>query len=167
MNFLRISVPVILLVMFAACSSSGGTAVTSPGSTAPVTTTGALTSRPSAEPLEGGVGQTGSAESSTPVTTAAPTVPASIGVTFVTVQGGSPGSQAQVSVLTAAEAPCSISYVDPAGTASTAQGLFDQRASRSGAVSWTWTIDTDTGPGTGSVTVTCNGVSATTPIQIR
>jgi hypothetical protein len=178
MNSLRVLVPVILLALFAACSSSGGTTVHSPASTVAATTTLTTSVRPSpapADPLGGAAGQTAPAAALTPVATAtstapptaAPTVqPAPTGVTFVSVQGGSPGSYAAVSVLTAAEAPCSISYANPAGTNTPAQGLFDQRASRSGAASWNWKIDDNTGLGVGRVIVTCGGASATTPIQI-
>ena len=99
--------------------------------------------------------------------TAAPTAHAALmGVTFGSVQGGSPGSDAAVSVLTAAEALCSISCVDPAGTNSSAQRLAGQRASRTGAASWSWKTDGNASPGTGLVTVTCNGASATTSIPI-
>jgi hypothetical protein len=45
-----------------------------------------------------------------------------------------------VSVRTAPGAQCSIAYITPAGTASTAQGLVPMVANSSGMVSWTWAI---------------------------
>src|ERR1700674_3017155 len=177
MNTLRAFVPAVLLVLFAACSGSGGTTVNAPTSTAAAATTltaSVRTSPAPADPLGGAAEQTAPAAALSPGATATPTAPptaptavnAPMGVTFVSVQGGPSGSYAAISVLTAAEAPCSIGYVDPAGTNSSAQGLADQRASRTGAVSWSWKIDGNASSGTGSVTVTCNGASATTSIPI-
>ena len=95
-----------------------------------------------------------------------PSAPASAGVTFVAVVGGAPGGAASVTVQTAPGAACTIGYVTPAGTQSSAQGLVPKTAERGGYVSWSWVIGSNTRPGTGSVTVTCNGVSATTALQI-
>ena len=61
----------------------------------------------------------------------------------------------------------SISYRTSAGTPSTAQGLASTTADANGQVSWTWNIGSSTRPGTGTVIVTCNGASASSPIQIE
>jgi len=108
----------------------------------------------------------------TPAVTAAPAAvpvqpaPASSGVRFVAVQGTSPGRNASVTVQAAASARCSIRYITPLGTNSTAAGLVSQTADASGSASWTWLIGGNTTRGTGSVTVTCNNASASSPIQI-
>ena len=104
--------------------------------------------------------------STNPTPTPIPTNPPSTGVTFLLVTGGPPGANAYVKVQTAANASCSISYVTPSGSTSTAQGLGNKSADGSGIVDWTWKIGTKTNPGTGTVTVTCNGVSASTGITI-
>jgi hypothetical protein len=69
-------------------------------------------------------------------------------------------------VKTVAGATCSITYTTPAGTVSRAQGLDTRKADGSGMITWSWLIGGNTRRGTGNVTVSCNGVSATTPIQI-
>ena len=99
-----------------------------------------------------------------PVTTPPPSQ--QTGVTFVSVVGGPPGGTASVTVQTSPGAQCSITYVTPAGTVSQAQGLEQKTADASGQVSWQWKIGSNTRPGTGTVTVTCNGVQASTSIQI-
>lgn len=88
------------------------------------------------------------------------------GVTFTSVVGGPPGGHASASVSTAPGANCTISYVTPAGTHSTAQGLIPKTADATGSVSWTWNIGGNTRPGTGTVTVTCGSVSASAAITI-
>jgi hypothetical protein len=92
--------------------------------------------------------------------------PAEADVRFTSVVGGPPGGTASVAVQTAPNASCSIKYITPRGTDSTAQGLIPKTADASGRVSWSWVIGTATQPGTGRVTVTCGGASATAPIQI-
>ncbi len=91
---------------------------------------------------------------------------AAAGVTFTSVVGGRPGAVASASVQTSAGASCSIVYVTPAGTTSTAQGLYSKTADSAGNVSWTWNIGSRTRPGVGTVTVTCGGASASSPIAI-
>jgi hypothetical protein len=88
------------------------------------------------------------------------------GVEITSVSGGRPGGRASVAVQTTPGASCSISYRTPAGTPSTAQGLGAKAADASGMVSWTWNIGPSTRPGNGTVVVTCNGASASSPIQI-
>jgi len=87
-------------------------------------------------------------------------------VTFVKVQGASPGHYATVTVETTPNAKCSIVYTTPSGRTSTAAGLDDETSDGKGEASWTWLIGGRTNPGTGTITVTCNGVSATSDISI-
>jgi len=88
------------------------------------------------------------------------------GITFVSVDGGSPGQNASVTVETTPNASCSISYTTPSGRASKAKGLGDKNTDADGKVSWTWLIGARTKPGTGHVTVRCGEKSATTQISI-
>jgi hypothetical protein len=104
------------------------------------------------------------APTATPTMT--PTATAMSGVTFTRVQGAKPGNVATATVQTAPAAPCTIGYVTPRGTQSEAAGLVPKTADAGGKVSWSWLIGGNTTPGTGTVTVTCNGVSASSPITI-
>ena len=88
-------------------------------------------------------------------------------VKFVSVEGGPPNGTASVTVQTKPGASCSIQYKTPSGTNSTAQGLVNQTASSTGAVSWSWKIGSSTRPGKGSVLVTCDGQSASSSITIQ
>jgi outer membrane biosynthesis protein TonB len=96
-----------------------------------------------------------------------PPPPAATGVTIVSITSPrSPGQTATLSARAAPGASCSISYVTPAGTNSTAQGLIAKQADGAGNVSWSWVIGSNTRAGTGTVRVTCNGQTATTQIVI-
>jgi hypothetical protein len=88
-------------------------------------------------------------------------------VAITSISGAAPGDSASLAVQTQPGASCSISYRTPSGTASTAQGLEPKTADASGEVTWTWNIGQATRRGTGSVAVTCNGASATSPIEIQ
>ena len=101
----------------------------------------------------------------TPVPTATPTS-ATNGVHFVTVQGGPPGGNASVTVQTAPEAKCFITYTTPSGTTSKAEGLDEKVADSNGFVTWEWKIGPSTKQGKGDVTVTCNSAKAATEIEI-
>jgi hypothetical protein len=87
-------------------------------------------------------------------------------VEITSIAGARPGGRASVAVQTTPGASCSIAYRTPAGTLSTAQGLGTKAADANGMVSWSWNIGPSTRPGTGTVVVTCNGASASSPIQI-
>jgi micrococcal nuclease len=78
-----------------------------------------------------------------------------------------PGGTATLTARAWPGALCSIRYVTPSGNVSTAQGLIPKTAGSDGSISWTWVIGSRTRPGTGEVTVTCDGVSASTAIEIR
>jgi hypothetical protein len=88
-------------------------------------------------------------------------------ITFLSVNGASPGGYASVTIQTNPGADCSIRYVTPHGTISQARGLENQSADADGKVSWNWKIGSKTEPGNGGVTVTCNGQSATADITIE
>lgn len=102
----------------------------------------------------------------------APTAtPAPLNVDFVTVDGGRPGSHANVTISTQSGATCSIFYRTPLGTSSKAAGLDDKQTNGSGNVSWSWLIGGNTRPGTGTVSVRCTAPdgrsgSASSPITI-
>jgi hypothetical protein len=117
-------------------------------------------------------GATG-APSSTPVTDSssavADTSASDQAVTFASVNGGPPGGRASVTVQADPGATCSVQYVTPAGTKSTAQGQganVSKTVGPDGSASWTWAIGPTTRPGAGSVTATCSTGTATTPISI-
>jgi hypothetical protein len=101
-----------------------------------------------------------------PTVAPAPMPGSATGVQILSVSGARPGGTASARVQTTPGASCSISYRTPAGTSSTAQGLTSKVADSNGVADWTWNIGPSTRPGTGSVTVTCNGTSASSPIQI-
>jgi hypothetical protein len=88
-------------------------------------------------------------------------------LTFLTVDGASPGHHASVTVQATPNAECSIVYTTPSGRTSKAAGLEPKTADIDGKVSWIWLIGGRTAPGTGHVTVTCNGDSAETDITIQ
>ena len=88
------------------------------------------------------------------------------GVQITSVAGARPGGRATLAARTTPGASCSIAYRTPAGTSSAAQGLTAKTADANGVVAWFWEIGPSTRPGTGSVVVTCNGVSARSPLQI-
>jgi hypothetical protein len=77
------------------------------------------------------------------------------------------GGNASATIQTATGAACSIGYVTPAGTNSTAQGLVSETADGSGVCAWTWKISSSTKPGTGTVTITANGSRQSFPIVIQ
>jgi hypothetical protein len=105
-------------------------------------------------------------ETAVPTPARAPVQGSPGGVQITSITGAPPGGRAGVAVQTTPGASCSISYRTPAGTSSTAQGLTSRSADANGMVSWSWSIGPTTRPGTGTVTVSCNGTSASSPIQI-
>lgn len=87
-------------------------------------------------------------------------------VTFLTVQGTVPGGQASVTVQTRPNESCSIVYTTPTGEESTAAGLNNQAADRTGRATWRWTVPPSTPIGAGKVTVRCGGARAEAVLQI-
>ncbi len=88
-------------------------------------------------------------------------------VTFSSVTGASPGGRASVTVQTSPNAVCVIDYWGPNGRDRYEFGaLHVKRADSNGVVSWSWLIAPNTPSGNGTVTVSCDGATASTPIQI-
>jgi|GEM_PF-469970 len=104
--------------------------------------------------------------SDTPTPTSVAPPSSSTTLRFISVQGAAPGGEASVTVQNSAGMSCSIAYVTPAGTTSTAQGLEAKNTDADGLASWTWRIGGGTNPGVGTVTVTCGGESASATITI-
>ena len=79
------------------------------------------------------------------------------------------GGNAKV-VIEVASGPgttCFLSYVTPAGTNSSAQGLGTKTADAKSRCSWKWKIGPSTKPGTGAVYITVGGVQRYYPITIK
>jgi hypothetical protein len=77
------------------------------------------------------------------------------------------GGTASATIQTGAGAACSIGFVTPSGSQSTAQGLAPETANGNGVCAWTWKISSNTKPGTGTVTITANGATQSFPIVIQ
>jgi hypothetical protein len=88
------------------------------------------------------------------------------GITFLAVNGASPGHAASLTAQTKPNADCSITYTPPSGRVSHAKGLTDKTSDADGKVSWSWLIGARTKSGEGTVTVKCGAHSATTQISI-
>ena len=149
------------------------TATTAPTVTAAAAATPAPTVTPTPKPTPTPLPPTPTAVPSTPTpvpptpTPVPPTpTPSGPSVAFTAVTGASPGGNASVTVHTAPDASCSISYETPAGSESKAAGLVDKTADGAGNVSWSWRIGPGTKPGTGTVIVVCGSGSASSPITI-
>lgn len=95
-----------------------------------------------------------------------PAKAAGSGVSFVAVNGGSPGGNASVTIETAPGTTCTIQYIVPSGRNSTAKGLDPKTANSAGRITWSWVIGTSTVRGPGTVNVNCNGATASSPIVI-
>ncbi len=100
-------------------------------------------------------------------TLAATTAATASGVTFLSVQGNTPGTAAMVAIKGPPSAQCAITFTTPAGVVSTASGLGTKATTTAGLTAWNFTIDSSARSGTGTVLVQCSGgVSATAPIKI-
>ncbi|MGI8688386.1 MAG: hypothetical protein ACR2M3_07380 [Thermomicrobiales bacterium] len=101
--------------------------------------------------------------SSSPATTTAMVS----GVTFLSVQGSTPGGAASVAIKGPPSAQCAITFTTPAGAVSAASGLGPKTTTTAGLAVWSWTIDSSARSGTGTVLMQCSGgVSATTSIKV-
>ncbi len=113
---------------------------------------------------------TSTTTAATPSATSSPTATATTAAAGTTITSlTSPIKRGNMASLTAHTSPgayCSITYITPSGTTSTAAGLFAQYADGAGNVTWTWLISGNTNPGTGSVTVYCGSQVATASITI-
>ncbi len=104
-----------------------------------------------------------------PTPSASPTATATE-IVFTIVKLISPikaGRRAQLTIKTTPGAECFLSYITPAGTTSTTQGLGKRTATADGICGWTWSIRSNTRPGTGTLEVTVNGVTVSIPIVIE
>jgi hypothetical protein len=105
----------------------------------------------------------------TPTAVPVPTpsaTPHGVALDFVSVVGGRPRGQASIVVQTVPAAACTLAYVTPSGTRSTARGVGPATADTTGRASWSWMIGSNTNPGVGTVSVTCNGTMRSTRITI-
>jgi hypothetical protein len=110
-----------------------------------------------------------SAQAVAPTATVPTSVPPVEGVTFAAVAGGPPGGRASVTVATTPGATCSVQYVTPAGSKSTAAGQgagVTKTVGQDGQPTWSWEIGPATRSGSGSVTANCSTGTSTTPITI-
>ncbi len=88
-------------------------------------------------------------------------------VAITSLVGASPGGTASATVHTAPNAFCQIDYFGPHSVDRLEDGaLAPRNADANGNVTWSWVISTHTPVGLGTVKVTCNGVTATSSIQI-
>ncbi len=105
--------------------------------------------------------------STSPPAATATTAATASGVTFLSVQGNTPGGAASVAVKGPPSAQCAITFTTPAGTISAASGLGPKTTTTAGLTVWNFTIDSNARSGMGMVLVQCSGgVSATSPIKI-
>ena len=87
-------------------------------------------------------------------------------VTFLQVEGAPPGGRARITVQAQPGQPCSILYLTPTGTPSSAAGLNNTIADERGRASWEWTVSPTTPRGTARVTVSCGTTQASTDLVI-
>jgi hypothetical protein len=82
------------------------------------------------------------------------------------VKGVTPGQVANVMVQTAASTTCSLKFVGPDNTESSAEGLGSKTTDTQGRANWEWKVDPQTPTGIGTVTATCDDVSVWVPMRI-
>ena len=87
-------------------------------------------------------------------------------VQFGMVKGAPPGQVANVMVQTAASTTCSLKFVGPDNTESSAEGLGSKTTDTQGRTYWEWKVDPQTPTGIGTVTATCDDVSVWVPMRI-
>lgn len=103
-----------------------------------------------------------------PVVQATATAPRASGFTLLSLTSPiAAGATAHLSIQTAPNAVCTLSYTTPAGTDSTAGGLGQTTADGNGVCSWAWEISGRTKAGTGRIFVTADGVSQGFDIVIQ
>ncbi len=85
---------------------------------------------------------------------------------FGLVKGAPPGQTANVMVQTTPNTECTLEYVGPDGSQSTADGLGPVTTDKQGRAYWEWKIDPQSPAGTGTATATCDGVSVSVPVRI-
>jgi hypothetical protein len=90
-------------------------------------------------------------------------------VTVLSVTGGARASTASVAIQTTPGATCSVRYVTPAGSISTAAGQGAssiKTADADGRVAWSWRIAPTTEPGQGSIKINCSTGTATAGLTV-
>jgi hypothetical protein len=85
---------------------------------------------------------------------------------FLSVQGNTPGQSVSVTVQAREGASCSIEYVTPMRTRSTAAGLGPQTVGASRTVTWSFMLDAAIKSGNGTVMITCDQASISRTIAI-
>jgi hypothetical protein len=85
---------------------------------------------------------------------------------FLSVQGNTPGQSVTVTVQSHEGASCSIEYVTPTRTRSTAAGLGPQTVGPPGTVTWSFVLDAAIKTGNGTVMVTCDRASISRTIAL-
>jgi hypothetical protein len=75
------------------------------------------------------------------------------------------GANVTLSARTQPGISCSLTYNEPNGAASNAEGLGGKNADSSGLVSWTWRISPTAQPGNGTARIVCGSSTATLQIQ--
>ena len=105
-----------------------------------------------------------SSSSSSSITSTSSSSGSSSRVVVSSVQSGSTGGTARVTIHAAPNTPCSITYKAPDGTVSVMQGISPTATDTNGNATWSWGNGTGTYPGPGTVTITCGGATATTSL---
>lgn len=88
------------------------------------------------------------------------------GITFISLKGAAPGSQASVAIQGPSSTVCTIAFTTPNGITNSISGLGPKTTTANGLIAWTWTISSDTKVGVGNVAVTCAGKTAVAPIPV-
>jgi hypothetical protein len=76
------------------------------------------------------------------------------------------GADASLIIQTAPNAGCFLTYVEPSGVVSTAEGLGKKIADGTGLCRWDWKISPTTSAGTGRLSVAAKGPAASFDIVI-
>jgi len=134
------------------------------------------TTRPTATPRPTRTARPTNTPQPSPTQTASPTISPTptetptLSAAFELVNLSSPvivGDYASARIRTLPGASCSIVYITPGGSISSADGLGNQTADENGICFWAWNIGPNTSPGQGSVRITANGLTQTYPIEIK
>ena len=95
-----------------------------------------------------------------------PSTKPSPNVQFGIVKGAPPGQVANVMVQTAASTICSLKFVGPDNTESSAEGFGSKTTDAHDRAYWEWKVDPQMPTGIGTVTATWDDVSVSVPMCI-
>jgi hypothetical protein len=95
-----------------------------------------------------------------------PSTKLSPNVQFGIVKGAPPGQVANVMVQTAASTICSLKFVGPDNTESSAEGFGSKTTDAHDRAYWEWKVDPQMPTGIGTVTATWDDVSVSVPMCI-